>query len=117
MITLTTKKMALPTPNPEFDITKIIEIFITVAASLGGILYGMSQYFKDKASARDAALLAKKVENEEFIQKVAIACVKATLDSVLGDVKEDIKILFKYRDEDRKHYDDRFDKVITAIKK
>lgn len=117
MITLMTKKMALPTPNPEFDINKIIEILIGVIGSLICILGFMGKHFKDKALARDAALLAKKTESEEFIEKVAIACVKATLDSVLGDVKEDIKILFKYRDEDRKHYDDRFDKVITAIKK
>lgn len=109
--------MALPTPNPEFDFNKILEVLIGVAAALIGVLAYMNKYFKDKALERDAIEQAKKVQSEEFIQKVAIACVKATLESVLGDVKEDIKILFKYRDEDRKHYDDRFDKVITAIKK
>lgn len=110
--------MAAPIPNPnEFDINKIIEVLIAVAGSLIGVLAWMRSYFKDKASARDATIQAKKVESEEFIEKVAIACVKATLDSTIGDVKADISALFKYREDDRKHYDDRFDKVMAAIKK
>lgn len=110
--------MAAPVPNPnEFDINKIIEVLIAVAGSLIGVLVWMRSHFKDKASARDAAIAAKKIESEEFIEKVAIACVKATLDSTMGDVKNNITALFKYREDDRKHYDDRFDKVMTALKK
>lgn len=106
-----------PTSNPEFDINTLIKVLIAVSGSLIGILVWMKSYFKDKALERDAIASAKKIETEEFIEKVAVACVKATLASVLGDVKEDIKILFKYRDEDKKHWDDRFDKVMNGIKK
>lgn len=109
--------MAQPTPNPEFDFNKIIEVLIAVGGFLWATLSYMGKYFKDKALERDAAEAAKKIQSEEFIQKVAIACVTATLNSVLADVKDDIKVLFKYRDEDKKHWDDRFDKVITEIKK
>jgi hypothetical protein len=110
--------MATPIPNPnDFDVNKIIEVFIAVVGALVASLAWMRSHFKDKASSRDAAIQAKKVESEEFIEKVAIACVKATLDSTMGDVKADIAALFKYREDDRKHYDDRFDKVMAAIKK
>lgn len=117
MITFNKNTMALPTPNPEFDINKIIEVLIGVAASLIGVLAYMGKYFKDKAAEREASIAIKKVESEEFIKRVAIACVSATLDSALRDVKEDINTLFKYRDADRKHIDERFDKVILEIKK
>ncbi len=117
MITLTNKTMSQPIPNPEFDINKLLEVLSIVAGSVLAICTYISKKFKDKASEREAATLAKKVESEEFIKKVAIACVEATLNSVLGDIKEDIKILFKYRDEDLKHWDKRFDGVMTAIKK
>lgn len=117
MDTLTNRTMLQPTPNPEFDVNKIIEVLIAVGGFLWATLSYMSKYFKDKESARLAAINAKKIETEEFIERVAIACVKATVDSVLTDVKNDIVTLFRYRDEDRKHYDERFDKVITAIKK
>lgn len=109
--------MAQPTPNPDFDINKIIEVLIAVGGFLWATLAYMAKYFKDKDAERAATLAAKKVESEEFIKKVAIACVNATLEGVLKDVKEDISILFKYRDEDRKHFDEKFDKIILAIKK
>lgn len=113
----TYNNMATPNLTPEFDINKIIEALIAMAGILWATLSYMGKYYKDKASERESNASAKKIETEDFIQKVAVACVRATLDSALKDVKDDINILFKYRDEDRKHYDDRFDKVITAIKK
>jgi len=109
--------MVQPTPNPEFDFNKILEVLIAVGGFLWATLAYMGKYFKDKESARLAAINAKKIETEEFIEKVAIACVKATVDSVLTDVKNDIVILFKYREEDRKHFDTKFDNVMAAIKK
>lgn len=109
--------MVQPTPNPEFDVNKIIEVLIAVGGFLWATLAYMAKYFKDKALEREAAVIAKKVETEEFIERVAIACVKATVDSVLTDVKEDIKVLFKYRDDDRRHFDLKFDGLMKEIKK
>lgn len=109
--------MATPNLTHEFDINKFIEVSMGLATFLIGYVVYIGKKYKDKAAEREINAQAKKVETQEFIEKVAIACVNAALDRVLNDVKEDIKVLFQYREEDRLHYDKKFDGLMREVKK
>lgn len=69
--------------------------------------------------AHKRLLLEQKKESEiKFIQDLVITTVTSTMEGCLkgiqGDVtriNENVTTLFKYRDEDRRHYDNRFDRM------
>lgn len=61
----------------------------------------------------DAHFAARKTDRESFIKAV----VNEVLTSNLQSVKDDIKTLFQYHNEDRNHYDTKFDNLMKEIKK
>ena len=85
-----------PLPQP-FDWSENIKWIETLVALLTGWITFVVFYFKHKAK-----------EKEEFIINVVEATVKATIKSEIQGIKDDVKTLFKYRDDDRKHSDDQF---------
>lgn len=85
-----------PLPNP-FDWNDNIKWIETLIGALIGWITFIILYFKHKSK-----------EKEEFIVNVVRVAVAETLGSQLKDIKDDIKVLFKYRDEDRNHADDLF---------
>lgn len=111
--TFNIQKDMQPTLHATVDWNSLCAIwgaFIALMTAIIGVL-SYNHKYKIKKLEFDKQL------NEEFIKKVAIACVNATLDGILKDVKDDINKLFKLRDDDRNHWDKRFDSVITAINK
>lgn len=103
MAYLKIKTMAQP---PSFDWGSFTGIFTICATILAGFWKWV-----------DASHKLKKEENKAFIEGIVESSVKKTLDAVLGDIRSDIQVLFKYREDDRRHYDVRFDSVIKEIKK
>ncbi len=100
-----TKTMTQSTPDP-INWNVIINTLIYVAGGLVGWFYFVHWYFKNKAQ-----------EKENWIKSIATTAVNAAMDSCLKDVREDIKILFKYREDDRKHIDDNFRSMMTELRK
>lgn len=100
------KIMVNPTNVPDFDLTRVFEWAFACIT----FLWGWAKYI-------DKSFESKKQEKQEFIEKIVSACVKTTMDEILKDVKTDINILFKYREEDRKHIDSKFDKIMIELKK
>lgn len=98
-----------PTLHTTIDWSTICAIWGLVIAFLGAVSTGIAYNYRFKLKR----LEYDKQQNEDFIRHV----VTVTMEGVLKDVRKDIDQLFKYRDEDKKHWDERFDKVITAIKK
>lgn len=96
------------TPNlPEpFDWNANFKWISTIVGALVAYTIYLMQYFKYRAK-----------NNEEFIIKVVETTVKATLTSELSGIKDDIKVLFKYRDDDRTHADNQFKELLREIKK
>ena len=103
-------------PEP-INWTTIGTWIVTVIGILIAFLGFTNKWFKDKAAERDAYQLAQKQDKQEFIEKVVIATVTATLNSTLGGIKDDISTLFKYREEDKKDMNARFDRVMIELKK
>lgn len=97
--------MPLPTQS-SIDWSNVLAVSVPCITFLIGFFKWVDAHFKSK---RD--------ERASFIEQIVDSSVKKTLDSVLGDVRADIQMLFKYREEDRKHADTRFDSVIREIKK
>lgn len=102
---LTTKKMEQPISDP-VNWNVLLNTIIYVGGGLVAWFYFVHWYFKNKAQ-----------EKENWIKQVATTAVNAAMDSCLKDVREDIKVLFKYREEDRKHIDHKFDGIMTEIRK
>jgi len=109
-------RMTQPLPNPT-DWTAMGEWLISVGGLLIAFFGFTGKYFKDKADAREKFAAAQKQERQDFIEKVVIATVSATLNSTLGGIKDDIATLFKYREEDKKDMNNRFDRVMIELKK
>lgn len=93
-------------PKPSSDVTEIIEWAIGATVFCINWIYFVGKYFKSKAE-----------EKKEFIENVVIAAVKATLTSELQGIKDDVKVLFKYREDDRTHSDNQFKELMKEIKK
>lgn len=93
-------------PKTSSDITEIIEWAIGATVFCINWIYFVGKYFKSKAE-----------EKQEFIINVVQAAVKATLSSELQVIKDDIKVLFKYREDDRTHSDDQFKELMREVKK
>lgn len=105
MATLTPKTMTQPIPDPT-NWTAIIEVAMSLISGLIAWIYLVNWYFK-----------SKKQEKKEWIEQIATASVNAAMDSCLKDVRDDIKVLFKYREDDRNHIDNKFNMIMTEIRK
>ncbi len=97
--------MAQPIPEP-INWNVLLNSIIYVGGALVGWFYFIHWYFKNKAQ-----------EKENWIKSIATTAVNAAMDSALRDVRDDIKVLFKYREEDRKHIDENFRTMMVEIKK
>lgn len=104
--------MEIP-PSQSFDLNELIKYIIGGGTILGAYWKYIDNKFREKKLEAEQL----KLEREEFITKVAKEAVKAAMDGILGDVKEDISTLFKYREEDRKHIDHKFDNIMKELKK
>lgn len=104
MASLTTKEMAQPTSEIDWNVA--IKIISTTIGGLIAWIYFINAYFKNKSK-----------EKEDWIKKIAESAVSAAMDKSLSDVREDIQTLFKYRELDRKHIDDKFDNILREMKK
>ena len=105
-------KMGLPSNN-DFDIN---ELYKWVLGASGAVV-GFWKWVDSRFAAKKLELEQTKFEREEFITRVAEKAVQAAMNGILGDVKEDISTLFKYREEDRKHIDHKFDNIMKELKK
>lgn len=103
---MTHKLATPPLPNPNFDWNENFKWIAGCISFLLGYGYYINLYFKNKAK-----------EKEEFIENVVKATLRETLDGELKGIKDNIDVLFKYREADRKHIDDKFDKLMIEIKK
>lgn len=97
------KKMQQPTDTSLYS---LIEIFIVCATFITVCWKWTDSYFKSKSQ-----------DKEEFIIKIADVAASAAIDKVLGGVKADIQRLFTLREDDRKHIDDKLDRMMLEIKK
>lgn len=102
---LKTNEMTQPIPDP-VDWTKIIEIVCSLLTVLIAWVYFVNRYFKNKAQ-----------EKEDWIKSIATIAVNSAMDSCLKDVRNDIQVLFKYREADRLHIDNKFDAMMTEVRK
>lgn len=112
----TRTEMTQPLPEP-INWTALGTWIISVAGICFAFITFTNKYFKDKGLEREAYAAAQKQERQEFIEKVVVATVTATLNSTLGGLKSDIETLFKYREEDKKEMNNRFDRVMLELKK
>lgn len=93
-------------PTSTFDWATLIEVFTPCITILIAFFKYVDAYFK-----------SKKEEKAEFIEKIAEASVNKTLDKVFADQNSKITTLFEYREDDRKHWDARFDSVMSKLGK
>ena len=100
-----TKTMTQPTQDP-INWNVLLNTIIYVAGGLVGWFYFVHWYFKNKAQ-----------EKENWIKQVATTAVNVAMDNCLKDVRSDIQTLFKYREDDRKHIDNKFDMIMTEVRK
>lgn len=107
------------TPHPSYtiDLTAIGYWIISTVTLLIAFFGFTNKYFRDRVAAREAFAKAEKEGKQEFIEKIVNTTVTATLNSVLGAMREDISTLFKYREEDKKDMNNRFDRVMTKLDK
>lgn len=101
---LINKKVAQPTSEIDWNVA--IKIISTTIGGLIAWIYFINAYFKNKSK-----------EKEDWIKKIAESAVSAAMDKTLTDVREDIQTLFRYREADRKHIDEKFDNILREIKK
>lgn len=100
-------------PYNGFDINELIK-WVTIVS---GAVITVWRYIDYKFKERKLEAELTKTEREDFITRVAKAAVEAALNSVLGDVKTDIQTLFKYREDDRKHIDKKFEVIMVEMRK
>lgn len=94
----------LPTPSPDWN--ENIKWIAGCISALLGYGYYINLYFKNKAK-----------EKQEFIQDIVKATLRNTLDHELQGIKDNIETLFKYREDDRKHIDEKFSVMMRELKK
>lgn len=101
------KQVAIPqNPVPEFDLTAVFKTIGYIVGSLIGLFKFVDAYYAHK-----------KHQNEEFIERVVASSMRAILDSILGDLNDKVTTLFNYREQDRAHYDSKFDSIMKEIRK
>jgi len=101
---MTHKLATPPLPNP-FDWNENIKWIAGCISGLLGYGYYINLYFKNKAK-----------EKEEFIQDIVKVTLRNTLDHELQGIKDNIDKLFEYREDDRKHIDEKFSKIMSELK-
>lgn len=101
---------------PNHDGLNIADLYKWVAGITGGVVafwkWVDGEFKKKKLEAETL-----KLEREHFIKTVATEAVKQAMDSILSEVKDDVKTLFKYREDDRRHIDNKFDNIMKELKK
>jgi hypothetical protein len=100
-----TKIMTNNLPEP-INWNVIINTAMYVAGGLIAWFYFVHWYFKNKSK-----------EKEDWVKSIATAAVNTAMDSSLKDVRADIQTLFKYREEDRRHIDHKFDSMMGELRK
>lgn len=60
----------------------------------------------------DSSFSARKMEREAFIKAV----VSEAMSIALKDIKENVDILFKYREKDREYFDRKFSEMMKELK-
>lgn len=100
------KRMTANPLPPDTSLYSLIEIFFVCATFITVCWKWIDSYFK-----------SLKESKQEFIQSVVVATVRATLESELKGVKENISKLFEYREDDRTHSDSQFKELLREIKK
>lgn len=100
------RKLAQQLPLPSFDWNENVKWIAGCITTLIGYIYYINVYFKNKAK-----------EKENFIQEVVKATLRETLDGELQGIKDSIKVLFQYREDDRTHSDSQFKELLREIKK
>jgi len=100
-------------PTQDFSLNELFAYLIGGGTVLGAYWKHIDNKFREKKLEAEQL----KLEREEFITKVAKEAVRAAMDGILGDVKDNINTLFKYREADRKHIDDKFDSIMKELKK
>lgn len=88
--------------TPDDSLIKLGEWFIVALSFVILVWKFIDKYFEDK-----------KTQKKEFIAEVVRACIQ----SELTEVKDNIKELKTFRENDRKYFDDKFDKVMTLNKR
>lgn len=108
------KSMAQPIPLPEVvNWTELGVIWTITTGMLAFALTYLTKYFSHKR-----LLLEKSKEDQQsFIQKLVITTVTSTMEGCLKDIKEDVSMLFRYREEDRKNIDEKFMLMSKEIRK
>jgi hypothetical protein len=99
-------KLATPNLPTPFDWTENIKWLSACISALLGYAYYINLYFKNKSK-----------EKQEFIQDIVKATLRNTLDHELQGIKENIDKLFEYREDDRRHIDEKFSKMMSELKK
>lgn len=100
------KTLAPPNlPNP-FDWNENFKWIGICLSALLGYCYYVSLYFKGKAR-----------DKQEYIENIVQITLKQSLDGELEGIKDSIKILFKYREDDRTHSDNQFKELLRELKK
>lgn len=93
-------------PIPSFDWNENIKWVSACITALLGYVYYINLYFKNRAK-----------EKQEFIQDIVKTTLRNTLDHELQGIKDNIALLFEYREDDRKHIDDKFSKMMAELRK
>jgi hypothetical protein len=109
---------ALPNPlPPETDWKFLIEWVSAWIAGASTLIYLIRSYFRDKREQADRDATLRKTETNEFIEKVAVACVRATLNGVLDEVNKKVDQLFIFREADLQSNNSQFKELMRELRK
>jgi len=102
------KKLAteLPTQVTEVNYTSLYYFIAGCVTFIISFFKLVDSYFK-----------YKKTEKETFIINVVNAAMSTSMNSFKNEVKEEIKDLKDQREDDRKYFDNKFEKVFMEIRK
>ena len=89
--------MSIPQNNDETFKT-LSELFLGLLAGVIAFWKFVDKYFEDK-----------KTQKKEFIAEVVKACIQ----SEMSTFKDDIRELKDFRENDRKYFDEKFDKIMN----
>lgn len=106
------KSMAQPLPET-VNWTQLGTIWTITAGVLAFALTYLTKFFSHKKEVLEKA----REDQQAFIQKLVITTVTSTMEGCLKDIKDDVTILFRYREEDRKNIDEKFMAISKEIRK
>lgn len=96
-----------------FDLNELLKYLVPTTGIFGMYWKYIDNKFKEEKLKAEQA----KFEREEFITKVAEKAVQTAMAIVVSEFRNDIDTLFRYREEDRKHIDQRLDNIVKEIRK